>query len=172
MMGAGKKCWYLIYTKPRQEKVALENLMRQKFEVYFPRARVWRNRRGDRQLVIEPLFPRYLFIRLDSQSDDWGPIRSTFGVTALVRFGAEPARVPEALIQYLKLREDTDGLHEWAEPAIAVGDRARVVSGPLSGYEGILLAKSNRERVIILLDMVSGQIRAKLNPKQIERAPR
>jgi len=59
-------------------------------------------------------------------------------------------------------------LHEWAQPTLAVGDRARVVSGPLAGYEGILLAQSSRERVVILMDLVGGQVRARLNPDQIE----
>jgi transcriptional antiterminator RfaH len=160
--------WYLVYTKPRQENTALENLLRQQYEVYFPQIRMWRTRRGHRQLVVEPLFPRYLFIHLDSQSDNWVPIRSTLGVTSLVRFGAEPARVPDPLIEYLVSRQDAEGLHEWAQPTLKIGERARVVSGPLAGYEGILVAKSSRERVVILLDMVSGQMRANLNPDQIE----
>jgi transcriptional antiterminator RfaH len=162
------KCWYLVYSKPRQEKAAVENLLRQNYQVYFPQIRIWRTRRRNRQLVVEPLFPRYLFIHLDSQSDNWAPIRSTLGVTSLVRFGAEPARVPDELIAYLQSRQNAEGLHEWAQPTIAIGGRARVVSGPLAGYEGILIAKSSRERVIILMDLVGGQVRIKLNPDQIE----
>jgi transcriptional antiterminator RfaH len=166
------RSWYLVYTKPRQEKVAAENLLRQKYEVYFPQLSIWRTRRGKRQSVIEPLFPRYLFIRLDSQSDNWAPIRSTLGVMSLVRFGTEPARVPDELVEYLRSRHNADGLHEWAQPKLIVGERARVVSGPLAGYEGILIAKSSRDRVVILMDLVGGQVRAKLNPDQIEPAAR
>lgn len=162
------KSWYLIYTKPRQEKTAVTNLQRQHYAVYFPQIRLWRRVRGNRQQVIEPLFPRYLFVHLDAQTDNWAPIRSTLGVTSLVRFGLEPARVPDALVDFLVSRQDADGLHEWAEPVLAIGDRTRVVSGPLAGYEGILIAKSSRERVVILLDMVAGQIRARLNPDQVE----
>ena len=162
------KCWYLVYAKPRQEKGAVENLLRQKYEVYFPQIQVSRNRHGVRKLTVEPLFPRYLFIHLDSESDNWAPIRSTLGVTSLVRFGAEPARVPNELVDYLKSRQNAEGLHEWAQPALKVGGRARVVGGPLAGYEGILIAKSSRERVVILMDLVGGQVRAKMHPDQVE----
>jgi transcriptional antiterminator RfaH len=162
------KSWYLVYAKPRQEKSAIENLERQKYEVYFPQIQVRRTRRGKRQLVTEPLFPRYLFIHLDTQTDNWAPIRSTLGVTSLVRFGSEPARVPDELIHYLRSRQNAEGMHDWAQPKLVVGERARVVSGPLAGYEGILIAKSSRERVILLMDLVGGQMRAKLNPDQIE----
>lgn len=162
------KRWYLIYSKQRQEKSAVANLLRQKYEVYFPQIRMWRTLRGIRKLVVEPLFPRYLFIRLDSHSDNWSPIRSTIGVASLVRFGAEPAQVPGELIDYLLSRQNAEGLHEWAQPQLTIGQRARVISGPLTGYEGILIAKNSRERVVILMDLVGGQVRAKLNPDQIE----
>ena len=162
------KCWYLIYAKPRQEKTAVDNLLRQAYEVYFPQIQVTRNRNSVRKVTIEPLFPRYLFIRLDAHTDNWAPIRSTLGVTALVRFGAEPARVPDAFVDYLKSRQNAEGLHEWAQPALQIGSRARVVSGPLAGYEGILVTKSSRERVILLMDMVGTQVRTQLSPDQIE----
>ncbi|WP_414674848.1 transcription termination/antitermination NusG family protein, partial [Limnobacter sp.] len=31
--------WYVVYTKPRLEAVAVDNLQRQGFGVFFPRAR-------------------------------------------------------------------------------------------------------------------------------------
>ena len=83
------KFWYLLYAKPRQEKIAVENLQRQNYAVYFPQVSMWRTRRGVRQKVVEPLFPRYLFIHLDSHTDNWAPIRSTLGVMSLVRFRSE-----------------------------------------------------------------------------------
>jgi transcriptional antiterminator RfaH len=165
---ARKKSWYLVYTKPRQEEVALANLARQGYGVYLPRLRQSRKRRGKRVLVIEPLFPRYLFINLDSHTDNWIPIRSTLGVMSLVRFGTEPARVPDDLVAHLKSQQDNDGLHDWAEPKLAVGDRARVAEGPLAGYEGVLLAKSGRGRVILLLDMLGHQVRAQIARDQLE----
>ena len=78
--------WYLIHTKIRQERVALENLERQGFECFLPLIRAEKLRRGALQVVQEPLFPRYLFIRLGTglESQSWAPIRSTIGVSRLV----------------------------------------------------------------------------------------
>ena len=165
-----QKSWYLVYTKPRQEALAQTNLERQDYGVYVPKVRQMRRRRGKQEAVVEPLFPRYLFIHLDTQSDNWGPIRSTFGVAALVRFGAEPAQVPDELVAHLKAQEGQDGLHEWAEPKIKVGDRVRVAEGPLKGYEGILLAKNGQERVMLLLEMLGKEVRTHLATAQIESA--
>lgn len=165
-----QKSWYLIYTKPRQEELALTNLTRQGYQVYLPRLRHWRKRRGKRVEAIEPLFPRYLFIFLDNQSDNWSPIRSTLGVASLVRFGADPARVPESFVAHLQARESADGLHEWVEPELVPGDEVRVAEGPFQGYEGVLLAPSGQERVILLLDLVGREVRTRVSRSQIERA--
>ena len=77
--------WYLLYSKPRQEGVAVENLKRQGYETYLPLVRTRRRRQGQYVSLVEPMFPRYLFIHLSDQTDNWGPIRST---------RAEPAAPP------------------------------------------------------------------------------
>jgi len=84
--------WYLIHTKPRQESVALTNLSRQGFECYLPMLQVEKIRQRKTVLVAEAMFPRYLFIRLDANGtgQSWSPIRSTLGVTEMVKFGGQP----------------------------------------------------------------------------------
>ena len=163
-----QKAWYLVYTKPRQESVAEDNLVRQAYVVYLPRVRHMRKRQGRQVAVIEPLFPRYLFIHLDTQNDNWSPIRSTFGVASLVRFGSEPAKVPDEFVSHLQAQAGQDGLHEWAEPKMKEGDRVRVSEGPLKGYEGILLTKSGQARVMLLLEMLGKEVRTHLSSSQIE----
>ncbi len=163
------KSWYLVYTKARQEDVALTNLLRQGYGAYLPRARQMRKRRGRRMAVVEPLFPRYLFIQLDTHTDNWSPIRSTLGVASLVRFGREPARVPDELVDFLRTREGREGLHEWAEPDYHVGARVRVADGAFHGYEGILLVRTGRERVVVLLDILGRQVRMQVAVNQLER---
>lgn len=162
------KSWYLVYTKARQEEVALTNIIRQGYGAYLPRARLARKRQGRRTLVVEPLFPRYLFIQLNTHTDNWGPIRSTLGVVAMVQFGREPARVPNELVDFLRAREDVAGLHVWAEPVYGTGDPVRVSEGFFSGYTGILLAHNSRERVVVLLDILGGKVRTQLAVNQLE----
>ena len=160
--------WYLIYSKPRQEKLALENLSRQGYEAYLPLIRYRRRRKGRYTAAIEPMFPRYLFIRLSDQTDDWGPIRSTIGVSNLVRFGNEAARVPEELLALLQGRDDESGVQDLPLPELKRGDQVRIVEGPMAGYEGIYHAQSGKERVVILLDIVSSTTRVELTSHDIE----
>lgn len=149
--------WYLIYSKPRLEHVARENLARQGFQVYLPMGAV--QRRGQSRL--EPFFPRYLFIRLDVGATNWAPVRSTRGVMRLVGFGDAPARVPHGLVEELQQREAAGSLHE-RPPQYRKGDAVRLLDGPLAGYEGIFLARSGSERATLLLCLMGGQAQVRV----------
>mgnify|MGYP001559635039 FL=1 len=169
-MSEAVKKWYLVYAKPRQERVARTNLERQGYETYLPLSRETKRRRGRATEVIAPLFPRYLFIHLDSQTDDWGPIRSTLGVVSLVRFAYQPAQVPDDLVATLRAREDSEGLVAVPRDVFKRGGRVRITDGSFMGYEGIFLASTGRDRVVILLDIMGKLTRATVGSISIEPA--
>lgn len=79
--------WYTVQSKPRQEAVAAEHLLRQGYETYLPQIRLKKHRRKQWVDVTEPLFLRYLFIKVDADQQSLAPVRSTVGVAGLVRFG-------------------------------------------------------------------------------------
>jgi len=144
--------WYLVYSKSQQERIALENLERQGYRSYLPMIRNRRRRKGRFTAVVEPMFPRYLFVYLSDETDNWGPIRSTIGVANLVRFGMRAARVPDSLILTMQSREK-DGVHTFDPPEFKSGDRVRIVEGLMAGYEAIFQAKTGKERVLLLLQL-------------------
>ena len=162
------KCWYLIHSKPQQEYLARENLQRQGYEIYLPLAPVRRRRRGRSYTEPGPMFPRYLFIYLGEGIDDWGPIRSTLGVSALVKFGQVPARVPDNLIQMLKAKEDADGIQVLPHNLLKKGEKIRIMAGPFEGYEGLFEAQSGRDRVVILLNILEKQARLEIQQSKVE----
>ena len=164
------KAWYLIMSKPRQETLANENLLRQGYEVYTPMISITRRRRGRYVDVIEPAFPRYLFIRLDQDTDNWAPIRSTYGVSGMVYFGFTPAQIPDELVEILRCRETEEGVLEFTAPELKEGDKVRIIDGVFSGYEGIFKAKSRNERVSILLEATGKIMNLDLDVHQISLA--
>lgn len=165
-----KRMWYLVYSKPCQECIAHDNLVRQGYETYLPRIQTYKRRAGRYVDIIEPMFPGYLFIHLDLQADNWSPIRSTRGVSMIVRFGHQPAKVPDELITILKSRENMDGLHVLKQPDYRPGDNVRIIDGVMNGYEGIFLAKTSKERVIVLLEIAGKVSRVQISQDQIEPA--
>ena len=164
-----KKQWYLVYTKPRQESVAEENLQRQGFDIWLPRLRVSRRRRGRWIEAVEAMFPRYLFIRLRPGDDNFAPIRSTRGVSGLVRVGADPARVPDPVVQALQQAADPEtGLLNPGTRQFARGDLVEVLEGPFEGLRGVFQLQSGDERVLILLDVLGKANRVKLSRHQVK----
>jgi transcriptional antiterminator RfaH len=161
--------WYLIHTKIRQERVALENLERQGFECFLPLIRAEKLRRGQLQVVQEALFPRYLFIRLGTglESQSWAPIRSTTGVSRLVTFGQTPAKIDDGLVTVLKSESDnTDVVLRHFEP----GEQVVVTDGPFVGVEAIYQMADGEGRVMVLLNILSKQVKMRVSPTSIRKA--
>jgi len=147
------RAWRLLFTKPRGEEDAARNLINQGYEVYLPRLKGQKRLRGQYRDLIEPMFPRYLFIHLTAGVDNWMPIRSTPGVTSLVRFGDRYASLSDGLIEALRQREDEAGFIPLEPPALDIGDKVRILDGPFQDIEAIIHARSGSERVILLMNI-------------------
>lgn len=160
--------WYLVHTKPRQELLALDNLVRQNYECYLPTLPVEKIRQNSTVLVEEPLFPRYLFIRLglDFKSQSWAPIRSTTGVSRLVRFGMEPAKVDDDLIGVL--RDQESSFKAQPKKLFAPGDKVMVTQGPFAGIEGVFQMANGEQRVMVLIELMSKPVTLPLAPNQLK----
>jgi transcriptional antiterminator RfaH len=143
------QAWYVVHTKPRQEARALENLQNQGFNCFLPTMQVQKLRNQKVQTITEPMFSRYLFIQLDDQTQNWGPIRSTLGVSKLVSFGPLPAKVPPEFIAFLK-----EAPPETLERMFAPGDTVKVAAGPLHGLEGKYLAHDGETRAFVLIELL------------------
>ncbi len=149
MTETNNTAWYVVHTKPRQEARALENLRNQGFNCFLPTMQVQKLRNQKVQTITEPMFSRYLFIQHDDQTQNWGPIRSTLGVSRLVSFGPQPAKVPPEFIAFLK-----EAPPETLERMFAPGDRVQVVSGPLQGLEGQYIGHDGETRAFVLVDLL------------------
>jgi transcriptional antiterminator RfaH len=145
--------WYLLQSRPRQEMRALFNLQEQGFECVMPLYQRERLRRGKRVNVDEPLFPRYIFVRLDEINSNWYALRSTYGVTNIVRFGITPASVADGVVASFVACDPSD------RHLFKSGDTVQIVSGAFVGLEGLFEQDDGEARVIILLDFMAKQQR-------------
>ncbi|CAN8140859.1 transcriptional antiterminator RfaH [uncultured Thiomicrorhabdus sp.] len=160
--------WYLLMSKAKQDQEAERNLRQQGYEVYRPTIQVFKKRRGKTVPIEESLFPRYLFISLCEQTQDWGPIRSTRGVLQLVRFGGKPARVDQTLIDVLQQREIAMQQSSESE-YFKKGDLVRIESGPFYGLEAVFENYDADERVIALMNILGKQQKVALSQADVEK---
>lgn len=147
--------WHAVLCKPRREALAEANLKNQGYEVHLPRIVEFRRKAGQWAKVVEPLFPRYLFLNAGDGSRSLAPVRSTLGVTDLVRFCGAPALVPPGVVEALQDAADPEtGCHRFRSTPFAPGERVRFAAGPFKGLEGLFEMESGEARVVVLLDLI------------------
>ena len=155
--------WYVVQTHARAEAKALYNLTRQGFDAYMPQ--YLRRRRHARRTdwVPAPLFPRYLFVRMDTGRTQWRPIRSTFGVTDLVCNGNKPAPVPDGIVEAIRRRQNENG-YVVVKPASSFkkGEAVQIVSGALADHTGLFECATDEERVVLLLELLGRKVRVQV----------
>ena len=152
---AANSHWYAVHSKPRQEQRALANLAQQGYDCYLPLRRTEKIDKRGLAIVQAPLFPRYLFIFLDSGPAGlgWGPIRSTLGVSRIVSFGNIPAKLPTALIE--ALREQSACTVQQVERLFAAGETVKIAYGAFAGLTGVYQMPSGEQRAMVLIDILS-----------------
>jgi len=151
--------WYVIHTKPRQEKRALLNLEQQGYECYLPLLSLEKLRQGALSLIEEPLFPRYLFIRLDASKfgQSWAPIRSTLGVSRLVTFGLDPAKIDADLISALRTQNSL--AQQAPQRMFNEHDHVQILSGPFAGLGAVYQMQDGESRAMVLIQFLSKPIK-------------
>jgi len=160
-----------VYTKPRQERVALENLERQGFKCFLPMAINPYQRRSAKKLRVEPLFPRYMFLNVIPDQQSLGPVRSTRGVATLVRFGMELARLPEVVIRAVNSRRDPEtGLVKLDPVPVAPGDKVKVFDGPLAGLEGIFKERKGEKRALLMAKLLGTESTVEVDALMLQKA--
>lgn len=149
--------WYVVRTKPRQEQIAHENLLQQGFRSFYPQLRRMKRVRGNKQLSVEALFPCYLFISLDLGNDNTSPIRSTRGVTGLLKFGTEIRPVPDNVITAIQNRSDEFGVIDDKQRALKPGQKVRIGSGTMQGMEAIFKQNNGNDRAVLLMNIMGAE---------------
>lgn len=171
-MQSAKPNWFAVVTKPRQEQTALEHLQRQGFECFLPMAEnPYQRRSRKNQKIIEPLFPRYLFLNAIAKFQNLAPVRSTQGVVSMVRFGTELAVIPDQIISAIKQRITPEtGLIKIEPAQIKAGDRVKVFDGPLAGLNGIVQEMNSEHRTIILMKLLGRPTKVEVNTLDLQGA--
>jgi transcriptional antiterminator RfaH len=163
--------WYVVQTQPHAETKAMGHLIRQGFDAYLPRYLKRRRHARRVETVAAPLFPRYLFVTVDMETQRWRSSHSTTGVARLVCNGDDPAPVPPEVVAALQRREDTGGFVTLERrQQFAPGERVRVVDGIFADNLGLFEGMADRERVAILLDLLGRKVRILLDEGAITAA--
>jgi transcription antitermination factor NusG len=151
--------WACAQTAPRRESVARHFLQLSDFEVYLPLAR--EGRAG----VVRPLFPSYLFVRIELQ---WSRARWAIGVSRLILDGERPAVVSDQVVDAIRRQERNGVVHLPRRPKHRRGDKLRVIAGPFCGHLVLYEGMAAHERVLVLLQVFGSRQKVELSKNAVE----
>ncbi len=147
------RAWHVCTTRPQQEHIAAIHLTNQSFHTYLP------------VLDGKPLFPRYLFIEFNRDTDPWGKIRSTRGCCSLLLDGYLPAIVPERAMDAIRAYKAPETAQD-GQTQFIQGQRVVIMDGVLNGLEGLFQGDA-KGRTACLLEICGRKVTV---PKNTIRA--
>lgn len=165
--------WYALQSKPNKEDALFEQMESRGYKVFYPRMRV--HPVNPRSKKIKPYFPGYMFVYADLEevgltTFQWMPF-----ARGMVSFDAEPAAVPDPLIEAIKRRVDqVNAAGGEVFEGLKKGEVIRIQDGPFAGYEAIFDVRlPGKERVRVLIKLLSQrQVPLELKAGQIRRDPK
>ncbi|MFY9854652.1 MAG: UpxY family transcription antiterminator [Terracidiphilus sp.] len=158
--------WFAVYTSPRHEKRVGQYLLQKEIEHYVPLYQVRRKWRDGSKVTVDlPLFPGYVFVRIDRS--DRVRVLQVPGVLSIVGgTGRQPASMPDPEID--ALRSGLSLRHAEPHPLLTVGQRARIRSGALAGMVGIVVRKKNSLRVVLTMDLIRQSVAVEVDGAELE----
>jgi len=147
----GGKNWYVLYTKPRNEKKVAERLTLAGYTVYCPLHKVRRQWSDRIKTMEEPLFRSYVFIQVEDAKRD-----QVFAYTGTVRYLFWLRRL--AVVRQSEIATIQKWLgeqdHEYIDVSqIIPRDYLRITTGQFSGEEAILLDRTSSKVIVQLKEL-------------------
>jgi len=161
--------WYAAYTNSHHEKRVASHFSERGVESFLPlyaTSRRWKN--GCAMNLELPLFPNYVFVRIDPKARV--RVLEVPGVLSLVGFGRTLARLSDVEIEALRSAVGQRKIEP--HPYLVIGERVRIKAGPMMGMEGVLVRKKNHFRVVLALDAILQCVAVEVDADDLEPAAR
>jgi transcriptional antiterminator RfaH len=141
--------WYVLYTKPRNEKKTARLLEGKNIEVYCPlkeNIRQWSDRK---KKVQEPVFPSYIFVHLDNYRQECNDVLITPGAVRFLWWLGKPGVVRDS--EVLAIRDFLDAYKNVTLTYLPeLGQRANIEEGPLKQKTGRIIQIRGKKAVLHL----------------------
>ncbi len=163
--------WFVAYTQPLKESVAKHNLEEQGYDVYLPMFKKTRRHARRVDEVLQPLFPRYIFVGLDLEIDGWRSVNGTRGVGYILLNDGHPVSMPTSVIDTLKSQENEQGIVPIScVETFVKGERLRIVDGGFKDQIAIFEKMDDKQRVQLLLNFLGRETKISLPAYTVEAA--
>lgn len=157
--------WLAYYTAPRHEKAVAKQFQCRSVDYFLPlvrQSRRWKN--GVRAKIEEPLFPGYVFARVQPRL--YFHVLNVPGVVSVVGPSRHPSVLDDEEIDSLRagLAERNGRPH----PFLTVGQKALIVAGAFAGKTGILTRELTSLRVVLTMDAIMKSFSIEVDADELE----
>lgn len=160
--------WYVIHTRSRHEHKVDAGLRDKGLETFLPTMTVPSRRRDRKSLIEVPLFAGYLFVNTDLTMDAYYRIIRVPGVVRLLSLGGRCLPVPLETVQSIQTMAASGQVY-YPWPYLEKGMRVRIMEGPLAGVTGIILARRDKKRrLVIAVELFRRAVAVELNDDALE----
>lgn len=153
--------WYAVRTKSNCEKTVAQTLASKGITTYLPEYRSRRETFGRITEGYAPLFPGYVFCRVDTT--ERVPVISTPAVVAIVGFGNDPAPIPDSEIEAVQAMLSS-GVPVEVCGYLREGQRVRIRKGPFQNVEGTLVTKKSESKFVVSVSLLQRSVAVEFDP--------
>ena len=145
--------WYLVQFKRNAYRLVERNLNQQGFKTFLPVQHS--TSRGESKFFtcIKPLFPGYIFVSIELDSEPWRKINNTLGVARLICQDGLPKKLPLEIVSGLMSRCDNSG-NLLPASTLERGDSVAVVSGALTNFVATVETIESERRIWVLMNIM------------------
>jgi transcription antitermination factor NusG len=157
-----ERWWFALYTKPRSEFKAAEQIDKAGIQYYLPsvtKVKQWSDRK---KKVTEPLLKGYIFIYANERERIIS--LEQYSVVRCLTERGRAAKIPEWQINNLKkmLSTESDVL---VKEGLVPGVKIKIKEGPFEGVIGVLREIDNEKTLAVSIDLLNRSVVAHL-PKE------
>lgn len=156
--------WFALQVRTRHEVGVAGFLEAKGYELFLPLVTSKRQWSDRTKKVENPLFPGYLFCRFDPQQRL--PILKTPGVIQIVGYNRNPVPVEESEISGIQALV-ASGLPSQPWPFLTVGQCVRIETGPLRGYEGLLVDFKGNQRLVLSIRLLHRSVAVEIDSEAV-----
>jgi transcriptional antiterminator RfaH len=150
--------WYAIYTKPQHEKKVAECLTYCKVMNFLPTIRTLKIWSGKKRYVNLPLFPSYVFVKLESMQQYFDTMQVP-GALHFVKTGNQVAGIRESIICKLQAIvsnniQDIEVSSEYFNP----GTVLNINAGPFTGFCCEMIQHKGKNKMLVRIELLQRNI--------------
>ena len=142
--------WYVLYTKPRQERKVADSLNASGIDAYCPLVTVVKQWSDRKKKVQVPLINSYVFVNIEEQKRE--DVFKVFGIVRYLFWLGKPAVV--RAIEIEALQKSLEGIVASFEVSAIQKDTIyKIPEGPFQGFEGVVRNVNATTIQLLLVDL-------------------